>query len=345
MSFSPRSADLRRLTSCILLLGLLTSLSTATCYWQNSALNPDSPDSIAQDDTACFPAQENSPCCGTGWSCLSDGVCMIRMEEQDFYYRGTCTDKMWTSQQCPSFCFAQNSNSSIPLAKCTGTQDWYCCPGDPECSCETGKNAVKLGGEQPSTVTVIGSTTWPGLTSATSTVPFTSQVLNVNGTSTVDAAGTFSATASSMPSGSQLAAEASSTSTNSASQSSENSGSSTSHTGLAVGLGVGLGIAVVVIAVLAWFFVRRKNKRGTTNGASGYEYEKTRNTESFDNSQAGAGVAGHNSSRVKEFFSPVAKKDDTQYKAYTPPVEMDDSQGVRAELPASTRQRYHEMQG
>lgn len=48
---------------------------SATCYWQNSSLAPDSPWSIATDDSVCFPDQINSPCCGTGCSCLSDGVC------------------------------------------------------------------------------------------------------------------------------------------------------------------------------------------------------------------------------------------------------------------------------
>jgi hypothetical protein len=73
-----------------LLVSLLSipSLVSATCYWQNSTLAPDSPFSIAPDDTACFPAQANSPCCGTGWSCLSNGVCFIEQSGNPFYYRG-----------------------------------------------------------------------------------------------------------------------------------------------------------------------------------------------------------------------------------------------------------------
>lgn len=61
-----------------------------------------------------------------------------------------------------------DSNTSIPLAKYSnsGGQDWYCCPGDPDCSCNTGRNAIKLGESQPSTVTVIGSTSWPGYVSS-----------------------------------------------------------------------------------------------------------------------------------------------------------------------------------
>lgn len=56
-----------------LVLSFAPRLSQATCYWQNSTLAPDDPYSIAPDDTACFPDQDNSPCCGTGWTCLSDG--------------------------------------------------------------------------------------------------------------------------------------------------------------------------------------------------------------------------------------------------------------------------------
>ena len=93
-----------------LVLLLAPQLASATCYWQNSTLAPDDPYSIAPDDTACFPDQDNSPCCGTGWTCLSDGVCFIREDETDFYYRGTCTDRTWDSQQCPGWCFAQSKS-------------------------------------------------------------------------------------------------------------------------------------------------------------------------------------------------------------------------------------------
>lgn len=65
------------------------SYVSATCYWANSTLAPDSQYSIAPDDTACFPNQNNSPCCGTGWTCLSDGVCYIEQQGEGFYYRGT----------------------------------------------------------------------------------------------------------------------------------------------------------------------------------------------------------------------------------------------------------------
>jgi hypothetical protein len=72
----------------LLLSYLFLHKVAATCYWQNSTLAPDSPYSIAPDDTACFPDQTNSPCCGPGWTCLSDGVCFIQQGSNDFYYSG-----------------------------------------------------------------------------------------------------------------------------------------------------------------------------------------------------------------------------------------------------------------
>ena len=116
-SFRPladmRSTMLASIPSLVLplLLFLLPQLVTATCYWQNSTLAPDDPYSIAPDDTACFPDQDNSPCCGTGWTCLSDGVCYINIDNGDYYYRGTCTDRTWNSQQCPGWCFSQSMRS------------------------------------------------------------------------------------------------------------------------------------------------------------------------------------------------------------------------------------------
>jgi hypothetical protein len=82
----------------------------ATCYWPNATLftnNPD-PDTISPDDHPCNPDAEASVCCGTGWTCLSDGVCKIRQDGNDFYYRGTCTDFTWKSQSCPGFCMQQS---------------------------------------------------------------------------------------------------------------------------------------------------------------------------------------------------------------------------------------------
>lgn len=197
-------------------------LALATCYRQNSTLAPDSPYSIGPDDTACFPNQDNSPRCGTGWSCLSDGICYIKQGSSEFYYRGTCTDRTWNNQQCPGWCFTQNSNMSIPLVKCTEAdgEDWYCCPGDASCSCDTGLDAVKLGASQPTTVTVIGSTSWPGYVSTSSA--FSTSAFALSGTYTIivatsksgsTATGTGTKTATGTPANSRTGSAAAASST------------------------------------------------------------------------------------------------------------------------------------
>src|SRR6266536_4153354 len=99
------------------LVAFLVSISTpvsATCYWPNSTLYANNPDSstVSADDHPCNPNADASVCCGTGWTCLSDGVCKIHLKEADYYYRGTCTDYTWKSKECPGFCF---QSSRFPL--------------------------------------------------------------------------------------------------------------------------------------------------------------------------------------------------------------------------------------
>ncbi|KIW10929.1 hypothetical protein PV08_10228 [Exophiala spinifera] len=196
----------------------------------------------------------------------------------DFYYRGTCTDRTWNSQQCPGWCFAQNSNSSIPLAKCDTEQDWYCCPGDADCSCETGKNAVKLGGEQPSTITVIGSTSWPGYTSTTS--PFTASNLVTDGTQTATGTSNQAAatTATAADSNTNTPATISSNTATAEPASAStvipatSSGGGSSNTGLAAGLGAGLGAAAVLIGVLIFYLVRNRRRKNAVNAGGNAAY-------------------------------------------------------------------------
>ena len=130
---------------------------------------------------------------------------------------------------------------------------------------------MKLGDSQPSTVTVIGSTSWPGISSTTA--PFTQQPLNTEGTTTgssedttttsgamaTSAAGTSAqSTASDMTSGWQAAASVSATGGPNITAS-DNGGSS--NVGLAAGLGAGLGAAAVIIAGLAFFLIRSRRRK------------------------------------------------------------------------------------
>lgn len=75
----------------------------AACYYPNGDLNP--------DDVPCNPSTDFSACCGRGWTCLSNGVCMLGQDSSvgsisrvGSTYRTSCTDRTWNSTECPTFC-------------------------------------------------------------------------------------------------------------------------------------------------------------------------------------------------------------------------------------------------
>ena len=125
---------------------------------------------------------------------------------------------------------------------------------------------------------MIGSTSWPGITSTTA--PFTqSSPLVPEGTTTSDTAGavttsgtgtttTLSNTEISSSPRTGTAAAASETSSAPA----QSSGGGSSDTGLAAGLGAGLGAAAVLIGVLIFFLIRNRRRRNAKKLAAGDGY-------------------------------------------------------------------------
>ncbi len=62
-------------------------------------------------DVACNPSANASFCCGRGFTCLSNKVCMLSQDTSTgdvtrvgSTYRASCTDQSWGSPECPSFC-------------------------------------------------------------------------------------------------------------------------------------------------------------------------------------------------------------------------------------------------
>jgi hypothetical protein len=84
-----------------------------SCYFPSGGLT---------GGAACFPDQENSRCCGYGWTCMSNGLCKVSQANlQNFklqYYRGSCTDKTWDSPSCPHVCL--DSRYSMFLTRLEG---------------------------------------------------------------------------------------------------------------------------------------------------------------------------------------------------------------------------------
>ncbi|CAF9940875.1 MAG: hypothetical protein HETSPECPRED_002666 [Heterodermia speciosa] len=141
------------------LLSLVTvtlPLCTATCY------SPDGK-TIAGQDEPCNGGSSESFCCGRGWACLSNKICMRTDRVSGNFYlygRGSCTDPTWQSAACPSFCLA-NLEGGEGLEKCEdSSRDSYCCVEDgANCTsnCVQGVGVINFQGE-PRVLTTIGVT-------------------------------------------------------------------------------------------------------------------------------------------------------------------------------------------
>jgi hypothetical protein len=89
-----------------LLLSLLIPQVVSTCYYPNG--------DTASGDVPCNSDQSESACCGPGYACLSNTICLrtsLAIDGQNgvTYVRGSCTDQSWNSPLCPKFCVNANS--------------------------------------------------------------------------------------------------------------------------------------------------------------------------------------------------------------------------------------------
>jgi hypothetical protein len=94
------------------------------------------PDGTATNDSPCYGGTEASFCCGLGWACLSNKICMstdkvANRQNISPYYRGTCTDQTWRSGNCPNFCVDPAHNDVLDggqaMGLCSGTSNLFYC--------------------------------------------------------------------------------------------------------------------------------------------------------------------------------------------------------------------------
>ncbi|KAL6856319.1 hypothetical protein J3F83DRAFT_448417 [Trichoderma novae-zelandiae] len=110
------------------LIAILLAQANALCFYPDGTPAP--------GDVPCTDSTTNSVCCGTGYACLSNGICQATGDElakpgASEFVRGSCTDKTFRSSSCPSFCGTpdqDNVGGGEGMAKCTDTdQDLYWC--------------------------------------------------------------------------------------------------------------------------------------------------------------------------------------------------------------------------
>jgi len=124
---------LAAVAACLLVLShSVTAADNAPCYW---------PSGSASSDSSCNSNGTFSGCCGIGFACLTNGLCMNAIDPYNVI-RGGCTDKSWKSSDCPLVCMDKdkkdNINSSQALSQCsTSSRDqWYCISRDKEDQCD-----------------------------------------------------------------------------------------------------------------------------------------------------------------------------------------------------------------
>ncbi|RFU76343.1 hypothetical protein TARUN_5896 [Trichoderma arundinaceum] len=247
------------------LLVAFAAQAKALCYY------PDG--SAASGDVPCTDSTQNSACCGTGYACLSNGICQATGDELQKpgateFVRGSCTDKSWRSSGCQTFCVNPDEDflaGGEGMAKCSNTsQDIYWCINSPNVELQKtqdpcdDQNAIVFFPGTPHAITTIGVT--PSTTSQAPTSTSSSTTLATTTTSSSTTSTGTSTTTSSSSAATETAPPSSSKSSN----------------GGVIGGAVGGSLGgVAIVAVLAFLFLRRRRRSSSSMNAGIHEMDYT----------------------------------------------------------------------
>ncbi|KAJ5815408.1 hypothetical protein N7474_007185 [Penicillium riverlandense] len=194
-------------------------------------------------DTLGFPctSEEGSACCGQDAICLTNGLC-LNLQQPYVLSRGSCTDKSWTSNNCPKYCqsIAPDGGVSLVLLNFTNEGSYYCCnsilagsDGNPICD-----------NNQASFTVPDGDMIWGA---AELTGYMKTSGMNADGNDT--------------------SVSMNNTSANTATSSGDSSKE------IAIGVGVAVPLGVITLLSIAWaLWERRKRKQVASSSASGRHY-------------------------------------------------------------------------
>ncbi|CAG8971510.1 hypothetical protein HYALB_00005406 [Hymenoscyphus albidus] len=228
---------------CLCLIGKVEG-EKRQCFFPNG--------NKADSDTNCNAGTE-SVCCGRGFVCLENGVCMDNSTMVDgkiagTLWRGSCTDSTWNSPLCPKYCnlpsgpLQGNLGSGQALGKCPGSDNTFYCKrdglinicADPDTQFVIQGSAIPINTIPVVEPTVVTSTQGGGnivVVSTTIEASITDYTYTPTANGEKPAASTSTAT----------------------SQPSSNPPSYASQHGLAIGLGVGLSTALLSFILLALY--------------------------------------------------------------------------------------------
>lgn len=238
-----------------------------SCYRLDRAYSP--------DDAPCNPSATESTCCGDGWACLDNGLCLSTIDspriKPNIFSQGSCTDASWKSNKCANPCNGERrsphghymksySDQSLPaavgLTPCGGND--YCCG---VCNCL--KNETFNIPGKPSAFTTIGIAALLSKTTvasaSSSSISSASSLSSSQTLATTSSVAAASSASSLDPSG--LLASVSSSPSSSPSPSAQPDSDSDANKSTKVGLGVGIPLAAALVAVVALFIWRERHWR------------------------------------------------------------------------------------
>ena len=236
------------------------SSSNTTCYNEDGT--------IASGDYLCdFP--NLSTCCGSGWDCLSNGLC--RQHGTTSYAQGTCTDPSYG--HCLSFCDQSQFDGFTEVSRCEADGNSWCCAGaagqglgGTNC-CDTSLTtslepypfSTVDSSAQSTTASSDGSSALPS-TTLTASIPGSSITSALSASSSVLSLGTSvqSTSRTAFATSTQVSATQTKTSTSSSSPQLD-AQRSNSKTGIEVGIPVA--VVVVLLAILAFFIFQNRKFR------------------------------------------------------------------------------------
>lgn len=136
------------LSSILISLSLFLWQAQAICYFPNGK--------TASQDGPCRDDTEHSACCGQGFACLSNGMCvavvdLVRPPELIPYHRASCTDKSWRSGDCPNFCVDSDVDRldwAVSMGVCPNSDSAFFCnrKKGAKSDCQNNKNLVSFSG-------------------------------------------------------------------------------------------------------------------------------------------------------------------------------------------------------
>lgn len=130
------------------LIFLICSFVDGVCYYPNGDVSP--------QDVPCT-SDGNSTCCGVGYACLSNKICMTTnltppSSGSTTYVRGSCTDSTFTSSACPLFCVDPEYDDVAGgegIEKCNNRQGdtYHCIDFNTDSSCDSGQSLLHFPGK------------------------------------------------------------------------------------------------------------------------------------------------------------------------------------------------------